>query len=70
MPGEKGKIIQSAKGKYAIYLSDVVRMFKYSDDGIRLATKDLIVSVNKAGKVTSGKRLYEILHALYEREHL
>lgn len=69
MPGEKGKIIQSPKGKFAIYLSDVVRMFRYSDDGIRLATEKLIVSVNRDGHVTNGKRLYKILHMLYEREH-
>ncbi|MDD5129725.1 MAG: hypothetical protein PHS66_01540 [Candidatus Omnitrophica bacterium] len=69
MPGAKGKIIQSPKGRFAIYLSDVVRMFKYGDDGIRLATKDLIVSVNSDGQVTNGKRLYKILHTLYEREH-
>lgn len=69
MPGKKGYIVQSPRAKYAIYLSDVVRMFKYNDDGMRLATKDLIASVNKDGHVTSGKRLYEILNTLYEREH-
>ena len=69
MPGKKGKIIQCTRGNFAIYLSDVVRMFRYRDDGIRLATKDFIVSVNKEGNVTNGKRLYKILNMLYEREH-
>ena len=69
MPGKRGQIIQSPRGRFAIYLSDVVRMFKYSDNGIRLATKDLIISVNEDGHVTNGKRLYKILNMLYEREH-
>jgi hypothetical protein len=69
MPGEKSKIIQSKKAKVAIYLSDVVRMFKKNDDRIRLSNKELIVSINKNGVVTNGKRLYKILNALYEREH-
>jgi hypothetical protein len=69
MPGNRGKIVQSPKAKVAVYLSDVVRMFKKDDDRIRLATEDLIVSINKDGSVTNGKRLYKILDILYKREH-
>lgn len=69
MPGEKGKILQGKKAKYAIYLSDVVRMFKKHDDRIVLSTQELIASIAKDGSVTNGKRLYKIVHALYKREH-
>ena len=69
MPGEKGEIIQSKEGNGdAIYLSDVVRIFKTSDDRIRFSTKKLIASINKDGSVTCGKRLYKILDTLYKRE--
>ena len=69
MPGNRGKIVQSPKAKVAVYLSDVVRMFKKDDDRIMLSTEDLIASINKDGLVTNGKRLYKILNTLYKREH-
>ncbi len=69
MPGKRGKIVQSPKAKVAVYLSDVVRMFKKGDERIRLSTKDLIAAINKDGRVTNGKRLYRILNTLYKREH-
>ncbi|MFC1755721.1 hypothetical protein ACFL96_20415 [Thermoproteota archaeon] len=69
MPGKKGKITQSKKAKVAVYLSDVVRMFKMEDNRIRFSTEKLIASINKDGRVTNGKRLYKILDTLYKREH-
>lgn len=69
MPGKKGRIVQGKKAKVAVYLSDVVRMFKKGDNRIRLSTYDLIASISKDGRVTNGKRLYSILNTLYKREH-
>ena len=69
MGRQKGKIVQSKKGKgCVIHLSDVVSMFKTSDDRIKFATRGLIASISKDGKVTSGKRLYKIFSALYQSE--
>lgn len=70
MPGEKGRIIQGKKAKVSVYLGNSVRMFKKGDDRIRLATEDLIASINKDGRVTNSKRLYKILDILYKREHI
>jgi hypothetical protein len=69
MPGEKGKIVQGKRAKYAVYLGDKVRIFKIDSDRIRLSTDNLIVSINSDGRVTNGQRLYKILNVLYQSEH-
>jgi hypothetical protein len=69
MAGEKGKIRQGKKAQVAIYLGNAVRMFKKASGRIVLSTSKQIVSLTKQGNVTNGKRLFDILNALYESEH-
>lgn len=69
MPGKNKRIMQGERAKVTIYLGDKVRMFKVSDDRIRLSTAKLIASINKDGCVTNGRRLYKILNILYKSEH-
>lgn len=69
MPGRKGEITQGKRAKLAIYLGDATRMFKKTKDRIYFSNEGEIVSINKDGKITDGKKLFRILNSLYKREH-